>query len=315
MNEQVLYAPEYLSLSGDQAAPAAKKIITEIGDGQPCELRVDGEKLDVAPSEIPAQVDRCTNVVTCSWKSPRRQVTYQCPNLIKLSRHKSLPDVARSLTLLKSVPIDVAVGGPRFLGWTQPESSQEYVGPVVEPGHYPYGWMLGFKGDGHRHLVSQRWLDYCPARIVRDGDITLIQFHDLNADPQTAAAQAAPGHRWMNDQPGGGFVRSDLKPLEDATGLYDAEKRTLYITVTGRDLTPREVAEACTRRNFGERRGQKPVDRLIYVFVEEDRGRRHVHDLWLRGIECRTFVNGKEVTLTDAYAPPAPVVPDWVKRF
>lgn len=312
MNQQVLYRPEAFSVSGDRAATAAKQLVAEIGQGEAGRAIVDGVEREIPAGDTGAPFDLCAHFAAYTWKDPRRQVNYDRSDLVKVTRYRRLPDVSGSLALLRRLPWEVAVGASLF-AWLLPESGKGYIGPVVEPGHFPYGWMVAFKGEGHRHLVSRRWLDHCPARVIRDGDITLVQFHDLAADPQTAIEQALPAHEWMDDQPGGGFVRSDLEPLEDTTGLYDAGQRALFMTITGRDLTPREIAQACTRRGFGERRGQEPVDRLTCVFLEEDRARRHLHDLWLREIECRTFISGREVSLTDDYAPPPPATPGWVE--
>ena len=71
------------------------------------------------------------------------------------------------------------------------------------------GWGCMFVGErGHAQLVSRRWLEYGPWLLDRFADdVSLIQFHDLDADPATALAQALPGHRRLGDNDtGGGFA-------------------------------------------------------------------------------------------------------------
>jgi hypothetical protein len=54
------------------------------------------------------------------------------------------------------------------------------------------------------------------------------------------------------------------------------------------------------------------VRQVAFVFVEEANARRHLHDLWLRGLECRWMSPRGEVRL-DHYDAPPPAPPDWVK--
>jgi hypothetical protein len=50
------------------------------------------------------------------------------------------------------------------------------------------------------------------------------------------------------------------------------------------------------------------------VFLEEQNAERHLHELWLRELECRAVVGGREVRLDTDYHP-APDKPEWVRRL
>jgi len=50
------------------------------------------------------------------------------------------------------------------------------------------------------------------------------------------------------------------------------------------------------------------VDNIVYVFVEEAQAWAHLQELWLRGLECPVFIEGREVSL-DADYHPAPIKP------
>ncbi|HBE33637.1 MAG TPA: hypothetical protein DD990_20560, partial [Cyanobacteria bacterium UBA11368] len=44
----------------------------------------------------------------------------------------------------------------------------KYIAPGFIDGHGGHGWACAFKGEGHNHLVSRRWLEYGPWRLLRD---------------------------------------------------------------------------------------------------------------------------------------------------
>ncbi|MCA9678655.1 MAG: hypothetical protein KC464_26745, partial [Myxococcales bacterium] len=113
------------------------------------------------------------------------------------------------------------------------------------------GWGCMLVGErGHAQLVSRRWLDHGPWLLHRFADdISLIQFHDLDADPATALAQALPGHRRLGDNDMGGWLRSSYTPKYETKGLYVASDQTLRIVVApGRLISEREMLDACAER-------------------------------------------------------------------
>jgi hypothetical protein len=70
------------------------------------------------------------------------------------------------------------------------------------------------------------------------------------------------------------------------------------------------MLEACAHRRF--RPQGRPVDNVAYVFLLETDARRHLRDLWLRGLEVRAIIDGREVRLDDRYESPPHVPPAWV---
>lgn len=317
-NDKYLLAPLYMSWSGPRMEELALKLSSIIAGTPPDELSVDGGQINASninSSSFETLIRECKLHAVNVWNKPARcQLSLDRVGLVKLARYNFVPVISDTLELLKNLSFHVCVGGARYSEWFSTEKSEQYPRPMVEPGHYAYGWMVALKGEGHRHLVSKRWLEHGPLRVIREADVTLVQFHDLKADPDTALEQATSGHAWMSDGLDGGFVRSDLEPIEDKEALYDADERSMNIVIMGRDLTAQEIKEACTARAFRGVSDEQPIEHLAYVFMEEDRARRHLHDLWLRDIDCRTFIHGREVSLSADYEPPAPVVPDWVKR-
>ncbi|NJO56483.1 MAG: hypothetical protein HC834_09315 [Rhodospirillales bacterium] len=163
--------------------------------------------------------------------------------------------------------------------------------------------------------MSRRWLEAGPWRLVRDAaaDLTLLQFHDLEADEATALAQAQPGHRLAGGTDEGGFIWSDftfevLKPAH-----YDRTHRTSVVLVQDREITPREMLEAAAARRIQPFPGIS-IDQVAFVFFDEAQARRQLRDLWLRGLECRALTPGGERRLDEDYVPEPVEVADWVKR-
>lgn len=190
--------------------------------------------------------------------------------------------------------------------------------------HVDLGWGCMFVGDkGHERLVSRRWLEHGPWWLRRfPGDVSLIQFHDLDADPETALAQALPGHRRMSDHDIGGWLRSSYRPVStynkdipEFRALYVPSDQSLRVVCSpGRTVTQPEMLDACAERLVASYSVDKPVRSLRYVFIDPADVDRHLHELWLRDIEVWTIVDGKEVRVDTDYRP-KPSPPDWVLRL
>ena len=180
------------------------------------------------------------------------------------------------------------------------------------------GWGCMFVGErGHAQLVSRRWLEYGPWLLDRFADdVSLIQFHDLDADPATALAQALPGHCRLGDNDTGGWLRSRYTPKYETKGLYVASDQTLRIVVApGRVISEREMLDACAERLVGRYNAEKPIRVVRYAFIDPDDAQRHLHEMWLRDLEVWTFTsNGKEIRIDDTYDP-SPTPPEWVRRL
>jgi hypothetical protein len=217
------------------------------------------------------------------------------------------------LALLAGLPFTTASFSTIHPEWGKGDAP--YTSPGFGDLHYAHGWACAFRGAGHSRLVSRRWLDFGPWRVLRGpDDTTLVQFHDLEADAATALTQARPGHTRMGFHPDGGYIPLGHARSNDVRGVYEAKEKVLRIVVHGRDVSQGEMLDACSLRLEGAIGPGQPLTRVAYVFMEPARARAHLHELWLRELECWTVEMGKEVRL-DADHRPTPVKPDWVKAL
>jgi hypothetical protein len=102
-------------------------------------------------------------------------------------RLPSFPENAQEvLRLLTSLPFERAAFSELYAKWVP----EDYEQPRFHEKHYPVGWACAFRSAGHEALVSRRWLDFGPWRVLRGpGDTTLVQFHELGVDAATALVQ------------------------------------------------------------------------------------------------------------------------------
>ncbi len=300
----------FASLKGveTQSLFRAAAALAPFRDVRPTKLSIDNEDAPIDREWI----ERCVGEgeVECTitfgaerslgWKVREATVYLEVPGLPRQAAAilELLGDLPFTLGSFKSIH--------RWYGWPQ-YKGQGFGGLLVD-----HGWGCVFKGEGHARVVSRRWLEHGPWRVVRGGgDLSLVQFHDLEAAPETAFAQAVTGHRLLGNNDDTGFLTlGPFKYRNDLAGLYEAPQRRQKIVVAGRDVGHREMLEACRARLLPQDT-ERPVDQFAFVFMEEERGRAHVHDLWLRGLECWTIVGGREVQL-DATHAPTPAPPTWV---
>ena len=178
--------------------------------------------------------------------------------------------------------------------------------------HPPLGWCALVKGEGHRRYPA-RWLARGPWRTVRgNNDVTLVQFHDLQARPRDALEQAIPGIDWWWN----GCARDAFRTFQsDLTGRYDASSRTHEITVGEQELTHRDMFEAYqglskTRIYAG------PVDQVSYLFNHRRQAEQHLDRLWHYGMQVWTLdESGSRLRLDADYESPPFEPPEWVKEL
>ena len=194
---------------------------------------------------------------------------------------------------------------------------EEYCGSGFADGHGGHGWACAFKAKGHAHLVSHRWLDFGPWRLIRDetNDISFVQFHDLDADPATALEQAKPGHRAMSIYGVGGYIGKNHPFSNDLRGIYVPETQNLRVVIpAGKEITYSEMADYCAARHFQAFEGN-PVKTLSFVFIDGAEALPYLHDLWLRDIECFGITpKAVEIRFDENYNP-TPEKPEWVKKL
>lgn len=191
---------------------------------------------------------------------------------------------------------------------------KHYRGRSFGDGHDLHGWFSAFRGEGHDRLASRRLLRYGPWRLIeRPGDLSIIEYHDPNAEEFEALEQAIPGHQAMGLSPTGAFIHPSYRFDENTNwGTYNKTNGDLERMVVGREVPVTELRELAAIR-LNQPLNVK-VKRTVLVFTDETQARAHLHAAWLWGSVVRTFVNGAEVELTADYVPPPPVVLDWVKK-
>ena len=221
------------------------------------------------------------------------------------------PEAQRVQGWLAALDFEVAVFATLHDNWRDIEP--DYVPPVLPTRHYRFGWALAIKGAARKRIVSERWPAYSPARVEERDDLIFIQFHDPKADAATSLAQAKAAHRAFSSDAEGGFIKEGYLLRHDFKGVYDEKSGVLKVAVLGRSISPREMLDACALRLEGELPNGKSVKNVAYVFLDEREIGEHLHQLWLRGLECWTIREGREVRLDDTYDPPPPVVVDWAK--
>ena len=256
------------------------------------------------------------------WDSPKKQlgirpksdlVTFEIPEYFE-----RLADVVERIS-----PLDfylVAFGKLWLDAWRLDAGYQRWgFGRSV----FDHGWGCAFRGVGHDRLVSRRWLDFGPWRVVRcPNDTTLIQFHDLViTDPVEAYEQAKIGHERMGISPSGGYIAWHYENLlagaAEASGLYQPETRTLEIVVgPGNEVKQGQMICQCARRLH--HRIKQPIndriDHVAYVFMDRGDAQAHLHELWLRELQC-WYVDERGKHRLDADYHPTPQPPAWVANL
>ena len=186
----------------------------------------------------------------------------------------------------------------------------DYMAPSFGNRHRLHGPFAAIKGAGHRRLVSDRWLAWSPVKLTARGALSFIQFHDLRADAATSLQQAKPGHLALSSEAHGGFITDGYLLRHEFNGVLDEKTGVLKVSVLGRTVAAREMLDACAAR--GEVKG-KLVSNVGFVFLNENEVGDHLHQLWLRGLECWTIRDGREVRLDDTYTPAPPTPPAWAR--
>ena len=206
--------------------------------------------------------------------------------------------VKNIVSMIAMLPWSVA----NFHKITRKDGWKKYRAPGFADGHGGHGWACAFKGEGHNHLVSRRWLEYHPWRLIRDeeNDISFVQFHDLDADPTEALEQAIPGHRAMSMYGVGGYIGKTHPFSNNLRGVYLPDERNLRVVIpAGKEITYSQMSDYCAARHFQAFK-EGDIDVLSFVFIVAAEAEPYLYDLWLRNIECFGFTpKGEEIRLDD----------------
>jgi hypothetical protein len=149
------------------------------------------------------------------WQDEGQQLGYLPKSqLVIVSLLDAFSQLNEALALTEKIPFEIcSLGSVFFDEWIEAEYPRWGFGRS----HIDHGWGCAFRGAGHDRLVSRRWLDHGPWRVIRrDKDTTFIQFHDLDiTDPAEAYEQAKVGYQRMGIDPIGGFIQGiDLEVIK-----------------------------------------------------------------------------------------------------
>lgn len=222
-----------------------------------------------------------------------------------------------ALALFEPFPSSIAsFDSPFTYAWIEAEKRRWGFGRSM----IDHRWECAFRGASHDRLVSRRWLDFGPWRVIRrPNDTTFIQFHDLAlTDPEEAYAQPAPGHERMGNSKIGGFIQHGIDALLGQTrGLYIPEERKLEIVVgPGNRVEQFAMHCACAERLHSRltRPSTERIDTAAYIFVDRGDAEAHLHELWLRELEC-WYMDERGKHRLDADYNPTPNPPAWVRAL
>jgi hypothetical protein len=304
--------PVRASFSGPdlQALLEALRSSPFVPDRPPIKLSVDNRAQTPSADWLERATTAAKRGFFAAWDEDYEHfLDYVANTILKVSNPDAPRDPAGTLAWIHKLPFHLASledAAAEFL------ERPDYPGPGFSDMHYPLGWACAFQGDGHRRLVSRRWLEFGPWRLLKgENNTSFVQFHDLNADPETAWNQAQPGHERMGISDTGGFIQSQYVYQYPIDGLYNPDERRLRVLIHGRPVSQREMLDACAVRLYQALGPARPVDTVAYVFAVEEEARAHLHELWLRELECRAIIAGREVRLDTDYTPRLQQ-PEWV---
>jgi hypothetical protein len=280
------------------------------------EIECDFDKLSNKDVSLETLLSTCKKKIAFRWGdfTEGKNLTYDPDGIIKFSLRPYQLNPIDALLEIKSLNWQVINFSSAFYAWEDLDFPTVGFGG----GMGLLGWGCAFKGEGHNRVVSRRFLEHGPWRVIRDNehDITLIQFHDLEADAQTAMEQAKPGHDRMAKPMEGGFIQKNVRLANpDFSSLYSAEEKMLSIVVpVDEGVSHAAMLDMCKVRHYQLLENQ-PVERIAFVFLQESDARVHLHELWLRELECWTIIKGERVRLDLDYAPLPYEKPDWVNSL
>jgi hypothetical protein len=205
------------------------------------------------------------------------------------------------LQLAISHPIEVLC-----VGWDYFDKAARLMG------YSRLGWGCLFKGKGHDFFVSPRWLEHGPWLLEHyETGITYVQFYDLALEGDAAWQQGRRAMERLSE----GFFTTFGSTQAQLQGAYAPEDRCFSVVKTDQGIGQRELWRLCLLRKQNFHHATEPIERLRVTFTEERDARRHLHELWLREIECWALAaDGRRVRLDLDYQPPERILPEWIEQ-
>lgn len=276
----------------------------------PDSLEVDFETCHAGSDWVETVLAKCKQQIQARWSGQvQMRVGYYTEKTVEIGI-PGFKDIPTLINWLSQFDFELASFNSLYTEWL--DIDEEYTAPIMGSRQHPHGWACAFKGRGHDYLVSRRWLEFGPWKCHHGPqDITIIQFHDLSADAVMSLKQAKPGHERLGPSDIGGFIQDNYFYDFGIKGSYNADKKMLRIIVHGRDIPQKEMLDMCAARRFQALGQEQPLERIAYVFMEEEHARKYLQELWLRELECWAIIDGEEERLDSGFQPSS-TVPEWV---
>lgn len=306
----------------DNRATAAALRDYQLFDGEPVAMLIDNKRQDTPG---PGWLEEATRKATLGWSAwfggrPGPIGRDGAPGLpqgpyglikeeygaIKLVLRPWTPSMADFIDLLAAVPFYQASTFTLHPKWFNPGNlrvKQPFI--RMNSAHHPHGFAAALRGPGHQAMCSPRWLEQGPWKVWRRNDITIVQFHDLNADEDTAFHQAEPGWHRFGRTDEGGLLPADAVELKGST--YVIPDRMLRIDVRG-ELSPKDLSDLASWR---VRRTKHPVERIRLVFPTHELAEMHLYQCWIRSLECCYRADDEDHRIDEDYSV-EPMELSWV---
>jgi hypothetical protein len=293
--------PLQVSLSGDDLPSLFTAVAAEPpfgGAGAPEWFMLDGKRQAGKPVPPAAKVKKSIYL----HLGNQHFVSYDVDAVVKASGPGWTPSAQAVLGLVERLPAALASVRGVYPEWDD-DPSAFAMNLGFGNLHHPYGAFAAFKGKGHDRLVSRRWLEHGPWKLHKGkGDVSVIQFHDLNADPRTAYAQAKKGWQHLGPDDAGGLFWPKFTRQTTLRTQYSGRDKRAMVVIESREVKPREMLDL--RSLVGETTSEGKVERVGFVYMDEGQAKRDLHALWTRGIEVWTYVRGAETRIDESYSPP-----------
>lgn len=309
-----------LKISGPDVAAIARHLVAVDSLGSPARL-LGPKDTTAAPTDW---LERCLNLqdkpLAVAWSpgiADGPVLQFHPSGLLELIWPVPQTSAELFLRLLRGCPFEVAVVQPLYAEWTLARMGSPLFlrRAFLTPGFGPLGWACLFRGAGLDRLCGRRFLEHGPWRSTwLDPQTAVVEFHDIEDDPETAMKRAAPGHLVMTSPKLGSvcFDPASHSYEHDLRGIYAPADQTYRIVVVDRELSPREMLDACVYRARMRHDAEQPVRNVAFVFPKHEQAQSSLTQLWLRELECRIIDDeGVERTL-GVESPPQITRPDWV---
>lgn len=290
------------SIVGDDVAATARAVVEQglTPIGRPEEVEIDLQPIAVDDDWIEALIAGQGKRPGATWNNLMDSLAIE-RDCVRGITHDYELDPRALVRRLGRIPFSV----------TSFWRVHEYVyrSPCFGGMHRSLGWASAFQGEGHRRLVSRRWLATGSSRIYRGpSDTTLVEHNQLGVGPDEALAQAQAAHADLM----AGFIPDDYTHATELRALHKASQRALVFVIRGRTVSAAEMRDAAAARLLQPFGADKPIDQVIYVFINREEAEAHLPRLWRYGHRVHLIGDdGVERQIDEAYVP-AFERPAWV---